>query len=332
MQLLNLIKYDEGFPMIARSAGRSIVGSINFTLIMAAQAKIRRDTNGVPVASLDDPDPVNSIDNANEAVNAANEEAEARRVRREQGFEVDEMDTEGNVSEFASTPEDPMLLATLLKIIAEEISTDLLHNAGMVQLLSSGKMVPNPFDIAPTILESFERQLKFVTVPDTARVVAEAKALGITPAEVLQALAAQNASQLLFLRQNRTDILAIIRNLHWKEDTDMDADIAEDRLPAINQLRLLKSAEQGLFSARSREITGYSRFGRVDAPGNILAIDGTREKLHDEFESVLKDPRRKAELRDLKSRGIQLPVMNKRPSEVLKEAEAAEKKARKAAA
>lgn len=320
MNLINRIKFDPSFPIVARAAGRSIVGSIHFALIAAASAAVRRDIAGVPVPTEDNPDPQNHIDNANEAVNAANEHAEELRIRREQGFETDEMDTEGGVSEFASTPEDPMVLASLLKVIGDHISEDLQKNAGTVKLLLTDKLAPNPFDIASSISESLERQIKFSNEPNAAVVEATAKALGITKEEVLSAHSKQQQAQANFLRTNRSEILGIIKNLHWRGDSDMDAEIAETRLPAINKLRLLKAAETGLFAARGREITNYTRFGLKDAPGNIKAIDGLREELHDEFDAILKDPHSKKELEEAEKRGAALPQMNPRPSDVIKAA------------
>lgn len=320
MQLLNRIKFDPSFPIVGRAAGRSVVSSIHFALIAMASAAIRKNATGLPIATEDNPDPLNHIDNANEQVNAAHERAEELRNRREQGFDTEELDTEGGVSEFASTPEDPMVLASLLKILADHITENLNKNAGTVKLLLTGAMAPNPYDLASSIVDSLDRQIQFTNTPNLAVVEATSKALGITKDEVLAAHAKQSQSQATFLRNNRSEILTVIRNLHWRGDSDMDAEIAETRLPAIHKLRLLRAAEAGLFNARGREITNFSRFGQKDAPGNIRAIDGTREELHDEFDAILKDSNAKRELEEAEKRGAAIPQMNARPSEVLKAA------------
>ena len=290
--MLNLIKVNEICPTIGRSAGRAVVGSINFQLVNAAIRHIKREMFGVPVDGTPD------IDAFNTNQSAIDDETESAQARVEQGFTI---------------PEDPLVLASLLKIIANNIADNLEDNAGRVRSLSTNKMLPNPYDIAPTVEQSFEQQLKLQPTISKAVIKAEAAELGVSEEEILSAQTKRQDAQTRFLKENKALILETVRNLHWKGDENMDADLAFDRLPAMTRVRLASKADAGLLRAREREIVSYVQFGREDAKGNIKLIDGTRNELLDEVHNWMQIPNFKREYNDVLERSNQAPVFGKRP-------------------
>lgn len=298
--MLAKLRFDPSRPIIARAAGRALVGSLNFTIASLIQQHLRRERFGasVPEAS--------GIDGLNDAAADAAADVEAGRVREEQGFAI---------------TADPLELAARLKLVRDSVAGDLLKNAGRRQMATRpGETFPDPFHIGASFAESLDFQLR--TQPrmaSEAALRAEAKALNVSLDDVKAALTARHVRQINLLRDSRDDIERIYGELTPKGSDGHPLGVEADeevfaKLPAIVQLRLVAAADKGLFRARQRELELHFA-GRSEAAGNIALLDGTRRELLAMVNRWMEKPQFKAELDDATSRGANQPTFAPAPHE-----------------
>lgn len=302
--MLNLIKFDESRPIIARAAGRAVIGSANFSMRSLCEAILRQTRFGTPVVEA------SGIDGHNEEISREAEKQEEVRARIEQGHDV----------------EMPLMeQAGLLKVVRDAINSDLIDHADQKALITDpSKTIPDPFHVGGTFEESIEFQLRqTVNMPSKAMIEAEAAALNVSVEDIHRAVIDRHARQISYLKENKADIISMYHSLRpigpdghpWGL---MDAIAVFDRLPAMTRLRLYKSADTGLFKQRDREIQrhlgvskGSERSG--DAAGNVALIDGTRRELLLEVAELYKNETFKRDIERAQARGANLPTFSPAP-------------------
>lgn len=306
--MFNLIKFDASRPVIARSAGRSVVAHANFALRGLCERIIRqtRFGGGTQIAEA------TGVDGMNEDAAAIAERAEEMRNRAEQGH-----DTGMPMEEQAG----------LLKLVRDAIACDLEDNAGRKPMLTDpSKTMPDTYHVGAAFEESIDWQLRQkANLPSETRITAEAKALNVTAEDIRRVVLERHTTQVQFLRDNKEDIIAKYHGLiAFGQDGHPYGvgDIAAvfDRLPAMTRLRLYKAADTGLFKQRDKELARHLGIAprpqgeeHVDTAGNIALIDGTRRELLKEVAELMKQPTFAREIEEAQARGANLPTFSPAP-------------------
>lgn len=296
---VELLKFKASEPFVARTAGRAVIGTLNALIIGLCAAHLRQLRFGVPVAQP-------TVDQSAEIDDAIEGEEVEEQVRVDQGV--------------AQVREAPLKVAARLRLIRDSLAKDLDENAGEVELPLSGKRVKDPWHIGQAMEATLDWQLTSQRPVDMTRVKEEAKALGITEAEVLQALARRPQRQQQFLSQNKQEILSTAYAL-IPHDADgyvlsPEQDMATfDALPALTRLQLVASADRALYRAREREIQAHVD-GNLMAMSNLGVIDGVRRELRAETQSWIKDERFKREVDEAMARNGRMPLFAPAPHPV----------------
>lgn len=312
--LLQKIRVNKSYPFVGRAAGRSITGTLGFLISNIVASEIRKRTTGVPVEDAGlSPSKVdallakygNTVDARNEQDEASRGAAHLDKLREEQGLVVNA---------------DPMELAGKLNIIRLSIAEDLLANAQMMvnPLDPKGSTYPNPYDVAPSLDESFERQVSQQPRINEVQLKAQAAALNLPYEDVLRVTRARQEAGVRFLKAHKEEILSMLATLGASDSqgnqlsTD-DAESVELGLPPIQRARLYVAADRGLWYERDRAIGLYMR-GHPDGEGNIKIVDGTREEIHADFNRLMRTDSWKRSIEDAVARGAQYPVLLALPS------------------
>jgi hypothetical protein len=287
--LLDKIKFDPKAPFVARYAGSSLVGSLNFMISNLIQQQLRRDLYGAPTEG--------GIDAANEEAAGHEATAEETRTREEQGF---------------ATVEEPLVTAAKLKLVRDSVQDDLLRHAARKPMVTDpSKTIPDQFHIGIAFADSVDYQGKMGARINDAQVRAEAKVVGCTEDEIRTVLLSRHNRQLNFLKDNKQRILDIYHGLAAK-GTDghpydlEDADAVFANLPAIVQLRLAAAVDKGLYKGRMREVERHMN-RQVDALANLALIDGVRREALQEVGRWYLKAEFKQSLDEALSRGGNLP-------------------------
>lgn len=291
--MMHRMRFHPAYPYIFRAAGRSVCGSINFTLLNLAQGIIRA---GVAAAESGEPtalDAPGGIDAYNELRADDDAHTEELRNREEQGLTV---------------MPDPMLLGALLKCVYSYVAEELHDHCAKIEMLTKpGVLMPDPWTVAETVQQTIGRQLIAAPREMTSRMKAEAAVLGVAPEEILAVIRRQQDTQVQFLKENKDRILEIIDQMVYHNPDDLEIVGIFDRLPAINRLRLMASADGGLYRASIRERNNYvisSNKNRLTAKSHL---DEERREFRVEIEAFCKDPKVKRELAEAEDRGAALP-------------------------
>ena len=306
--LFNRIRFDPSMPFVARAAGRSIVGTLNFAIVNLAAQELRNRRFGQTAveggehADGDAPSNEPTLDARNEIdQNEVQGDKVEQQLRDDQGFEVGV---------------EPLVLASQLKFIRDVIADDLDANAGLRRNPLNGKLMKNPFDLAQPISESFARQLALAPRVDMSMITKVAKVVGLTPEDVIRVVEQRHKSANKFLSDNAAELFSIIDNLGTPIGDDghpfepADDESVLDRLPALNQARLIVAADRGLWYERERQVQGYMR-GNPNALGNIGIIDGVRKQLHNDYAIFMAKPHMRTEIEEAVNRGAAWPVLIK---------------------
>lgn len=311
--MLQKLRFDPSQPIIARSAGRALAGSLLFSMVNLIQQHLRAERFGTRVEA-------GGIDALNDAAADADDKAEAARVRVEQGF---------------AAPVDYLALAAKMKLVYSSIFDDLeKHAQRKAMLTDASRTIPDPFQIPSTLADSIDFQLRTKPQISEARIRAEAKALNVSEEDIRIAVVSRHTRQIDILRDNRADVERIFENLTAKgsDGHPLGAEADEEvfmSLPAMVQLRCAAAADKGLFRARNREIELHLS-GNKDAGGNIAILDGTRRDILAMVGRWMDTAKFKAEVEEAASRGSNMPqfapaphVQAKDEVEVAKEKKAA---------
>lgn len=306
--LLNRIKFDPSMPFIARAAGRSMVGTLNFAIVNLVSQELRNRRYGETVAEVNqNPEgelsttPPN-LDDRNEIdVNEKQGREVENQLREDQGFDVGM---------------EPLVLASMLKFLRDTIADDLDANAGLRRNPLTGKLMKNPFDLAQPISESFTRQLALAPRIDMTIAGKIAKVVGLTAEDVVRVAEQRHKNANKFLQDNAAEMFSIIDNLGSPVGDDghvfepSDDETVLDRLPAMNQARLIVAADRGLWYERERQVQGYMR-GNPNALGNIGIIDGVRKQLHTDYAVFMSRGPIRQEIEEAVNRGATWPQLIK---------------------
>jgi len=286
--MLSLIKYDPTCAVMSRAAGRALVGSANFSILNAAARVVRQKIFGVRQGS--------GIDGFNDMKAAELEDAENTANLEEQGH---------------ATPTNPLETAGLLLAIATQVSKDLEDHATTVVMPISGKEALNPWEVAPTLKQSFTQQQKMTTKVNVAVIKAEAEAMGVEVEVVESILKQRDEANAKFLKDHESDIFDVIDGLTVAGYED--AEEFEDKLPAISWLRLFAAVDNALVRTREREATNYLLRGREYSKGNVGLIDIQRRLLWEEYDAYMAKASNKASLDEAFARGATMPKLQSRP-------------------
>lgn len=306
--MLALIKFDPSRPVIARAAGRGVVGSANFALRGLCERILRQKRFGGGEKVTE----ASGIDGMNEEAADGAAIAEAARIREEQGH-----DTGMPMSEQAA----------LLKLVRDAINEDLIEHAAQKPMLTDpNKTMPDMFHVGAAFEESLDWALRQkVNLPSMSRIEAEAKALNVTVEDIKRIVTERHVSNLQFLRDNKEDIISTYHGLvAYGADGHAygygDAVAVFDRLPAMTQLRLYKAADTGLYKQRDKEIGWHlgisprpAGMNAEDCAGNVTIIDGTRRELLLEVAELMKKPAFARDYDEARSRGANPPVFSPAP-------------------
>ena len=289
MSLLMKLKFDTKVPLIARTGGRALVGSINFSISNLIQQHLRQERFGLPAAG---------VDQYNDEIAGAEAAEEATRNREEQGYSI---------------AEPPLKLAAKLKQIRDSLQQDLVDHAAQRPMVTNpSKTMPDTFHVGLAFEESLDFQTKMQVRISEPQVIAEAKALDIDPQEIRQALITRHSRQMNFLKDNAKHIVELYNGLSTGVMEIEDADDVFNGLPAVVRMRLAAAADRVLFNARAREIQRHMA-GQPDAAGNLALLDGTRREIQAEVGFWLEEPHFKREVDEALSRGVMLPQWSPSP-------------------
>lgn len=297
--MFKLIEVDTSHKFVGQAASRGVANAINFFLINTASSIIRQRRTGVPEPTDIEPNPVNNIDNYDEAAKDLAEAEDTAENREEQGFYV---------------PDDPVHVAGLLKVIFAHLYEDLAQYAQQIEYVSSpGKYFLNPFDVPMTLSREIERQMRSVRGRSLALQQAEADDLG-RPLEEIQAADGRKIAQRVgFMKENAKEIIALVDSWHLVEDEAMmDHEQAYERLHPLQQLRLLSGADQGLFFAIGNQIENRQRLDNKTRKGNIILIEGKRNQILDEVDRLMRIDSFQRAVHAAEERGQSYPRFNPR--------------------
>jgi hypothetical protein len=295
MDLLSKIKYDPGFPLAARTAGRALVGSLNFSISNLIQQHLRQQRFAATGA---EPEEVPTIDDANDLEAEKAEKAEEQRTRAEQGFAV---------------PQDPLDTASKLKLIRDAINADLLEHAARVPMATKpGYTLPDARHVGANFAESVHFQSNMEFRPNRAQAEAEATVLGRSVEEVLAAQMSNHEMSQRFMKEMVPDILTVYDTL-TAMGTDghalglEDANAVFTKLPAINRERMVAKVDAALYRAVQTEVQRHLR-KRPDAMGNIGLLEGLRREIRDAWTIEAGRPEVRKELKDSEDAGASRPA------------------------
>lgn len=309
--LVKLLQFDSSRPVVARTGGSAAIGSANFLIANLLQRDLRASRRMAvqPEAS--------GIDGANDAAADDAAAAEEARVRLEQGF-----DTEMHVLEHAG----------LLRVFRDAIAEDLLENAAMIEAVTKpGVQIPDPFHVGAPFVDAIQFQIsRAPQALSEARVMAEARALGVKPEVIRAAVLNRHNRQVQFLKDNRQEILdkyegLVALNADGHPYTTAEVEAVFDKLPAMTRLRLCKAADSGMYKATEREVERHLN-GNGEAMGNVGLLNGTRRELRASVAKLMADGNFKREVDAAQSRGANMPVWSPAPP-TLEEQEALRKAA-----
>lgn len=252
-----------------RTAGKGMVSSLNFTLLVLFQQHQRVMRFGMPV-----PAEGNSVDERN----AQDHEVEGEQftgeyVRPTQGF---------------TEPEDYLKLAAQIVAIRDSVNSWLAEHATRIALISDpSKTMPDPWHVGEDFAAMIERRVNATPIVNEAKVrqeVAFLKQAGITRTEdEIRMLALRNArNQVGQLAQQKDDIIASYRALSIGKVVDLDqAEEMFEDLPPIYQLRTLARVDISLSDQAGREVTVHFNGGprAAAALGNIALLDEARRNV-----------------------------------------------------
>jgi hypothetical protein len=315
--MFKLLEINASMKFVGQAASRGVCNAINFFLISTASNIIRNRTAGVPEPTAFDPNPVNHIDNYDEAKKDAEDKTNTDENREEQGYEA---------------PEDPTVVAGYLKVIYAELNEELIRHAQKVEYQSSpGHFYPNPFEIPMSLSKEIERQMKAVKLPSEALLRNEAEILGRPYEEIVAAAQRKMVQRVGFIRENAKEIIELASNWHLSgDDADIEYEDAYERLHPMMKLRLLAGAEQGVFFAIGNQIENRQRLDLKTVKGNIKLLEDTQEAIHDEVDRLMRIDSFKRKVHEAEERNQQYPRFNMRPSELKKMLEEEAKKQKKA--
>lgn len=289
--MLSSITINSNYPAIGRYPQRTVVATLNATLINLVNQDIRskrqtmREAPGVEVPQEEE---------------AALEQQHENQQRSEQGFAIQMQ---------------PLEIAAYLKCIRDSLADDLLKHAAILPSLDGKTRVYNPYDLALTVEDTLDFRIKAEPpIVDETVVKAYMKALNVTRDEVLMAQAAQHKVDITFLKNNREDILQTIEGLNCGFDID-EAEIAFEKLPPLYQMRLFAAAMKGVGKGRQNELNGFIR-RRPDAAGNMAMLDRLLVDLHNKLDRLMSLPTTKNALDEASIRGLSIPTFPARPTHV----------------
>lgn len=298
MQLFKLATIDASMPYVGRALGLGVCNSINFFLINTASGIIRQRRAGIPDATAWEPNPVNHIDNYDEASKDNTERNETNANREEQGFTV---------------PENPTIVAGYLKVIFAELQAELHRMARTYPFQSMpGRSFPDKFDIPFTIPLELERQM-IQKLPDEKRLAREAEILEM-PIETIRNIAIQkDMSRINWIRENAGEITELISNWHLEgDDAMLDHHACVERLHPMQQLRLLAGADQGLWFGITNTIRNNQRLDILEVKKQKDFLQGKRDEVLNEVERLMRIDSFQRQVMEAELRGQTYPKFNPR--------------------
>jgi hypothetical protein len=295
--ILGQFRFRSEAPVISRAALRGIASSINFSLINLVAQHLRSKAFGQVVDQTDDHYGHN-LDQRNEIDADVAGAVELQQRREEQGFAVGLA---------------PLDLAARLKVIRDSVAQELDKNAGLRLNPLTNLKFKNEFDIASPISNSLAWLTSQPARIDEAVVRNTSLVVGMDEASVRVLLEKQHQTQVKFLQDNAGEIQGIIDSLEYIGADGHAFGIDEDetvetRLPSLNRARLFMAADNGLWTARNREVASFIR-GNPNALANIGMIDKERELLSFKFDRLLKVEAIKLDIDDAVSRGARKPTL-----------------------
>ena len=303
--ILDLTRINTAYPFIGRAAQRQMCGSINFTIANLVSSSIRARLRGEAVDSLVDLSPLiqkygNTLDQRNEDDEATRGLETEAKQREEQGF---------------VPTVDFMRLAGQLKVIRDALAEDLDSHAQLLKnpMDPKGGTYKDPYHVAPTLEQSFQRQLSQQPKVNVAHATAQAEALDLDPADVIRVQQRQMETGLRFLRDNKAELMALLSELGAQRSdgtpySTADADEVLLVIPAIHHARLYVNADKGLWYERDRAI-GMMVRSHPDGLGNIKLLDASRLEIHKDFSKWMTSGNVRMDLDTAVQRGATWPTL-----------------------
>lgn len=263
--MIDLFKYNSTDAPALRVAMRSMVNTVNYSAIMQAVNKLKKSKDAIP----DDGFTLNHIDNYDEANLDAADIQEAMRNLEEQGFTV---------------REDPTVNVALMRIVAKHFYNDLLEHADKEVDRMTGFQRPVSWQVAQTIRETLFWMCTRKLQVNEAQVQARAQLYNVHPDQIRGTIETDAMKEQKWMRENASDIMAVIHASTWAGD-NIDAQEAANRLPPINYMRLLVSADTALLRKRVQNVEicclkSTHPLLRAALEGDLILIDGLRKAIH----------------------------------------------------
>lgn len=286
--------FDASMPIVARSAGRGIINSVNFGLIMSAQNMLRQERQLHPEGDIG-----GGIDEYNRLLSqlSSAQEEDENRVEQGHGDGVTELER-----------------CSMLRSIATWINeTQLLPNATMVHYELSRVDAPNPFEVGDSVEVTLSRQILRAPRELTTTMKMEAAALGLPEEAILAGLQRQQAVNSAFLSDNRHYVLDIIRRMevHALDETSVVAMF--EKLSALDRLRVYAAADGMMYRVGITQGQRWVVNKVQEGKDNLAILNAERIHLREEINLFLKDPKVKKDISEAVGRGATLPVLQPLP-------------------
>lgn len=287
-----VLQYDGSRPIVARSAGRGVISSINFALILAASSLLRQERQLHPEGDIG-----GGVDEYNRLLSGLGESESDDATRKEQGL---------------GTGLTTMERGTLLKSLAAWINEkQLMPHASEVYFEISKVKAYNPFEVGDSVEQTLQRQLMRAPRELTTAQKTEAYALGLSEDAILASIQRQQAVNTAFLSDNRHYILDIVRGMECADMDDTSALAAFDKLPAMDRFRLYAAADSMMYRVALTQGQRWVVSKVQEGKDNLGILNAERLEFRKEINSFIADNKR--EISDAVASGATIPVLQPLP-------------------
>lgn len=313
-----------------RAAAIGTIGTANFALLTMAQADVRAQAR-----FPEEEESESGVDGYNALFAKKQEKKVQQQMQKDQGG-----------TNRMSNRERGALMNRIIFKLNEDLLT--YADSTKVEHPRTGEelIIPEPYHIGQTLSLALENMITRQPTPANASTRALADALGVTEEEMRASQLRGAAFQANFLKNNKALVLemamgynfeTMIRNEKLTPEErkgrleslyKLELDSLFDRLPAIDRLRLLVAADNGLLFRRKTAAERYLADSRQEELlSDVGHYDASRKLLHIRINDFCKEPAIMRELTQAKERGDRIPNMKPLIVPIKREKEAEKKTA-----
>jgi hypothetical protein len=274
-----------------RAAAIGVIGSANFALLVMGQQDVRAQSQ-----FTEDVSPVDGY-----AALLANKETKE--------VEDDMHDDQGGVVKMPNKER-----GAYMHRIINILNSDLEAYADRIKIEhpKTGKTIImcEPFHVGQPLSVALAKMIDRTPAPPSVATRAKADALGVTEAEMRESDLRAAAFQSQFLKLHKAEVLEMVWKYTHPGVEALELDTVFDKLPAIDRLRLMVAADNGLYFRRRTDAERYIKDSRQeDLLSNVGAYDAARKLLHIRIDDFCKEPAIKRELMEARTGGDKIPAL-----------------------